>query len=70
MPGEEMTFFSADNIINNEGNITCNQGAVPLEYLHSLEPASLPPSKLKVKLGCPLILMCNHCPSHGLCNRT
>ena len=42
MPGDEMTFFSADNIIDTERNVTCNQGAVPLEYLHSLEPAALP----------------------------
>jgi len=70
MPGNEITFFSADNIIDEEGNVTPNQRSVPLEYLHSLQPAALPPSELKVKIGCPLILMRNLHPSQGLCNGT
>ena len=70
MPGNEITFFSADNIIDKEGNVTPNQRSVPLKYLHSLQSAALPPSELKVKIGCPLILMCNLHPSQGLCNGT
>ena len=49
-----MTFFSADSILNEEGNVADNQGSVPVEYLHSCQPAALPPSDLKMKVGCPL----------------
>jgi hypothetical protein len=38
------------------------------EFLRSMNSSSLPPGELKIKNGCPLILMWNLSPSNGLCN--
>lgn len=70
MPGSEKVFFSADTIISEDSSPHGNQHDIPIEYLHSLQPAALPPSELRVKEGCPLILLHNLSPSCGLCNGT
>ena len=44
--------------------------AIPVEYLRVLDASGLPPGELAVKIGCPLILLCNLAPSRGLCNGT
>ncbi|CAG8817382.1 8463_t:CDS:2 [Gigaspora margarita] len=38
------------------------------KYLNSLKPTGLPPSVLKLKIGCPIILLRNLAPHQGLCN--
>ena len=43
---------------------------VPVEYLQSLNPASLPPSQLHLRVGAPVILLRNLDPKRGLCNGT
>jgi hypothetical protein len=43
---------------------------VPIEMLQSLQLASIPPAKLQVWLGCPLIVMRNLSIKRGLCNGT
>lgn len=70
MPGDETVYLSADNIIKEDGDVNESSANVPVEYLHSLEPSTLPPAMLKVKIGCPLILLRNLDPSKGLCNGT
>ncbi|KAI8557901.1 hypothetical protein RHMOL_Rhmol04G0046900 [Rhododendron molle] len=42
----------------------------PNEYLNSLDPTGLPPFKLELKVGCPIILLRNIAPKDGLCNGT
>jgi hypothetical protein len=41
-----------------------------MEMLQSLQPHNLPPAKLKLKLGCPLIVMQNLSIKLGLRNGT
>ncbi len=43
---------------------------VSVEVLQSLRPHNVPPAKLKLKLGCPLIVMRNLSIKRGLCNGT
>ena len=38
------------------------------EFLRAMKSSSLPPGELRIKIGCPLILMRNLSPSNGLCN--
>ncbi|KAG5520283.1 hypothetical protein RHGRI_033006 [Rhododendron griersonianum] len=42
----------------------------PNEYLNSLDPTGLPPFKLELKVGSPIILLRNIAPKDGLCNDT
>ena len=41
-----------------------------LIFLNSITPNGLPPHELKIKKNCPVILLRNLDPHHGLCNRT
>jgi ATP-dependent DNA helicase PIF1 len=40
------------------------------EFLNTLTPNDLPPHVLKLKIGCPIILLRNIDPANGLCNGT
>jgi hypothetical protein len=42
----------------------------PSEFLNTLTPNGLPPHMLKLKIGCPVILLRNIDPTGGLCNGT
>ncbi|KAG5544316.1 hypothetical protein RHGRI_016912 [Rhododendron griersonianum] len=42
----------------------------PNEYLNSLDPTGLPPFKVELKVGCPIILLRNIALKDGLCNGT
>jgi ATP-dependent DNA helicase PIF1 len=63
--GEESVYFSADCASNEE-----RQLQFPPEFLNSIEFGGLPPHKLKLKIGCPVMLLRNLSPSSGLCNGT
>ena len=65
----EMHVFNAVNSVP-ENDATPGVEALPAEFLQSLELASLPPSKLCLKIGAPVILLRNLCPKEGLCNGT
>ena len=67
MSTDEIVCHSADTLEDKGENIPNN---IPQELLHSLEPSTLPLSELRMKLGCPLMLLCNLDPGKGLCNRT
>lgn len=53
------------------GTTTCiSCGIYNSCYLQSLNPASLPPSHLQLRVGAPIILLRNLDPTQGLCNGT
>ena len=68
MPGTEHHFEAANKVE------LCQEAAdsepYPVEYLQSINLASIPPSYLRLKIGVPLILIRNLSPKHGMCNRT
>ena len=41
-----------------------------MEFLHSLNASGLPLAHLKLKEGCPIVLLCNLDSKQGLCNGT
>ena len=53
-------------------SFTNSHSLLPLtpEFLCSIQSASLPPGELRIKIGCPLILMQNLSPVNSLCNRS
>ena len=42
----------------------------PTEFLNSLSPSGMPPHKMGLKVGCPVMLLRNLDPKHGHCNGT
>ena len=66
-PGETITLFSADQVREEDVEGRLN---IPIEYLNALNASGLPPHKLTVKIGMPLILLRNISPTEGLCNGT
>ncbi|PIA48683.1 hypothetical protein AQUCO_01400926v1 [Aquilegia coerulea] len=63
-PGHEVTYYSIDYVENDFRNL------YEQELLHSMSPGELPPHKLGLKLGSPIILLRNLDPKCGLCNGT
>ncbi|KAL0458608.1 UNVERIFIED_CONTAM: hypothetical protein Slati_0488000, partial [Sesamum latifolium] len=63
-PGEEMTYYSFDSVPDDTRNLY-----LP-EFLNSISPGNLPPHKLILKKGSPIMLLRNIDPKIGLCNGT
>ncbi|ONM25571.1 hypothetical protein ZEAMMB73_Zm00001d007023 [Zea mays] len=62
--GEQMMYHSFDTAVDDPNNY------YPLEFLNMLTPNGLPPHVLKLKVGCPIMLLRNIDPANGLCNGT
>ncbi|KAJ9541417.1 hypothetical protein OSB04_027923 [Centaurea solstitialis] len=62
--GEEKVYYSFDEAEDDKNSL------YPMEYLNSLNVSGLLPHYLRLKIGCPIILMWNIDPSNGLCNGT
>eukprot|EP00267_Zea_mays_P053525 XP_020406662.1 uncharacterized protein LOC103652634 [Zea mays] len=62
--GEHMVYHSFDSAMDDPHNY------YPPEFLNTLTPNGLPPHVLKLKVGCPVILLRNIDPANGLCNGT
>ena len=60
------TTYTAQDTIPDEDDA----GNYPPEFLSSLEPSGLAPSRLELKVGLPVILLRNMDPKNGLCNGT
>ena len=71
LPGPEIMLHSADSVeTDNPSRDAYGHDDIPEDFLRSVELSSLPLTELEVKLGCPLMLLCNLDPSKGLCNGT
>jgi len=62
--GGEVEYHSFDSAVDDPHNY------YPSEFLNTLTPNGLPPHVLKLKVGCPIILLRNIDPANGLCNGT
>jgi len=65
-PRVSQTFLSIDAPILEVG--ANNHNIYPIEYLNSFELSGLSPTKLQLKVGCPIILFRNIAPKRGFCN--
>jgi ATP-dependent DNA helicase PIF1 len=66
LPGQERTYFVVDSADINEADPKIAE--LPLEVLQSICLPDLPLSKLRLKIGAPVILLRNLCPQEGLYN--
>ena len=62
-----VSYFSVDTIIEDEENEVSN---ITTEFLNSIVPSGLPAHELKLKVGCPIMLIRNLDQKNGLCNGT
>ncbi|XP_066354903.1 ATP-dependent DNA helicase PIF1-like [Miscanthus floridulus] len=62
--GDEMVYHSFDSAVDDPHNY------YPSKFLNTLTPNGLPPHVLKLKIGCPVILLRNIDLAGGLCNGT
>ena len=60
-------YYSVDTV---EADLDSSQDPPPAELLQTFNPPSLPPLKLRLKVGAPMILLRNLYPKEGLCNGT
>ena len=65
MQGSEIISYSA-NSLEDKGKGICDD--VPKDFFHTLDTSLLLLSELKMKVGCPLMLLQNLDPGRGLCN--
>ncbi|XP_073046401.1 uncharacterized protein [Primulina eburnea] len=63
-PGEEKEYTSWDSVEDDNHNLFQE------EFLNSLSPSGLPPHKIILKVGSPVMLLRNVAPELGLCNGT
>jgi ATP-dependent exoDNAse (exonuclease V) alpha subunit len=68
-PGLERVYHCADSYMIEPDSEQHNRD-VPLEFLHTLNAFSLPISELRLKEGCPVIILRNIDTKRGLCNGT
>ncbi|GJW21218.1 putative reverse transcriptase domain-containing protein [Tanacetum coccineum] len=61
--GDEKIYYSFDEAEDDKNNFYL------MEYLNSLNVSGLPPHYLRLKIGCPIILLRNLDPSNGLWKR-
>ena len=66
--GESRDFLSQDSVIDDEDGR--GENLFPVEFLQGLKSSSLPPHRLRLTVGCPIILLRNIMPPEGLCNGT
>ena len=64
--GEEI-YLSADSICKAASNIQDQELMYPVKFLNSLKFPGFPNHKLRLKVGIPIMLLCNLNQSAGLC---
>lgn len=67
MPGNLVTYYSADSIVTEDSNDALN---FPIEFLNEQTPSGMPPHILLLKKGVIIMLLRNLNPKKGLCNGT
>jgi hypothetical protein len=60
--------FTQEHTAEQQLNTNTDSLNLPIEFLNSLNASGLPISEIKLKVGCPIILLQNLASADGLCN--
>ncbi|KAF6157658.1 hypothetical protein GIB67_037231, partial [Kingdonia uniflora] len=63
-------YLAVDKTVEDESADHTYNDPYPSYYLNCLGPPGLPPFKLKLKVGCPIMLLRNLAPKDRLCSGT
>ncbi|RID60231.1 hypothetical protein BRARA_F03402 [Brassica rapa] len=69
LDGEEMIYTSSDSIDPSD-TASVNNDALSSDFLNSIKVSGLPNHSLRLKIGCPVMLLRNINPNEGLMNGT
>lgn len=69
-PGQERVYLSADSAEAAADGVEDAAALYPPEFLNTLQPQGMPPHKLRLKVGAPIILLRNLNPQDGMANGT
>ncbi|XP_020965902.1 ATP-dependent DNA helicase PIF1-like [Arachis ipaensis] len=70
LPGQERVYLSSDSVCAEEGNMEFELDAFSPEILNGINCSGLPPHKLVLKVGAPVMLLRNIDQTNSLCNGT
>jgi ATP-dependent DNA helicase PIF1 len=59
IPGDEREYFSFDSCIRSDENSEVHEDWFRIEFLNDIKTSGIPNHKLKLKVGCPVMLMRN-----------
>ncbi|RZC89935.1 hypothetical protein C5167_029001 [Papaver somniferum] len=68
--GKEYTYLEADKVAETKVKGAVGFSGCPTESLNTLNQSFLPPFKLELKVGCPIMMPRNIAPKDGPCNGT
>ncbi|XP_016206006.1 ATP-dependent DNA helicase PIF1-like [Arachis ipaensis] len=70
LPGQERVYLTSDSVCVEEKNMEFELDAFSPEILNGINYLGLPPHKLVLKVGAPIMLLRNIDQTNGLCNGT
>ncbi|XP_028766672.1 uncharacterized protein LOC114724484 [Neltuma alba] len=70
LPGESYEYLSCDTVCKSSEDTDCFENLYTTEFLNTINSSGLPPHKLILKVGAPIMLLRNIDQAAGLCNGT
>jgi ATP-dependent DNA helicase PIF1 len=70
IPGEEKEYLSSDSVYRSGENSDVQSEWFTTEFLTGMKSSGIPNHRLKLRVGCPVMLMRNIDQANGLCNGT
>jgi len=68
--GEEKEYLSSDSVCRSGENYDVQSEWFTTEFLNGIKSSGIPNHRLKLKVGCPVMLMGNIDQTNGMCNGT